>query len=99
MKLGAGYEAKSNELKNHMKKCGDIHKERAENSKKFVLNTVNDTVNETMGSLKQKLETSDFTEMTPKRLHDVGLPVSRRSLKRKKVASPQNVRQQKHRAS
>ena len=67
--------------------------------KKFVLDTINDTVNETMGSLKQKLETSDFTKMTPKRLHDVGLPVSRRSLKRKKVASPQNVRQQKHKAS
>ena len=104
MKLGAGYEAKNNELRNHMKKCGDIHKKRAENSKKFVLNTVSDTVNETMGSLKQKLETSDFTKMTPKRLHDVGLPVaelpvSRRSLKRKKVASPQNVRQQKHKAS
>ena len=104
MKLGAGYEAKNNELRNHMKKCGDIHKKRAENSKKFVLNTVSDTVNETMGSLKQKLETSDFTKMTPKRLHDVGLPVaelpvSRRSLKRKIVASPQNVRQQKHKAS
>ena len=87
-----------------MKKCGDIHKERAENSKKFVLSTVSDTVNEIKGSLKQKLETSDFTKMTPKRLHDVGLPfaellVSRRSLKRKIVASPQNVRQQKHRAS
>ena len=92
-------EAKSNELENHMKKCGDILKETTEKSKKFAIDAVKDTVNEIMGSLKQKLEASDFTKTLPKKLHDIGLPVPKKSSKRKKEASPQDVRQQRHRAS
>ena len=103
--------AKSNELENHMKKCGDILKETTENSKRFAIDTVNDTVNEIMDSLKQKLEdfeedvaiknpaTSKFAKTFPQKLHDIGLPVPEKSSKRKKEASPQQAIQQRHRAS